>query len=87
MQEARQSLADCVFCIACQSNMSKVDVLGVMEMLAKNSELDSDGRLDEVTLTLLMSILYAVDVSILQAVEDSDGMYFFLSLDIKSILT
>ncbi|KAG1674320.1 Nuclear pore complex protein Nup205 [Nymphon striatum] len=72
LQESKQSLADCIFCVACQSKLSKTDSLVLLEFLAKNAEMSDDGKFSRVTITLLMSILYAIDVSILQNIEDTD---------------
>lgn len=82
MQESRQSLADCVFCVACQSKLSKTDTLVLLEFLAKNAEISEDGKFSRVTITLLMSVLYAIDVSILQNIEDTDGKVLEISLEL-----
>jgi len=69
-QDIRQSLADCVFAYAAQSGLRKQDTLNLLEHLSNvsSSSTGSDGAIDNVSLTLLMAFLYAIDVSALQKV-------------------
>uniref|UniRef100_A0A1E1X6K7 Putative nuclear pore complex protein n=1 Tax=Amblyomma aureolatum TaxID=187763 RepID=A0A1E1X6K7_9ACAR len=61
IQETQQSLAEVVFCWACQTPLSKSDALAVVHLLAKRARTAGDGALDSVSLTLLMALLYAMD--------------------------
>lgn len=63
--DIRQALADCIFCHAAQSGLSKADTLRLIGFMSKirPSEATGSGTLDNVTLTLLMTLLYAVDTS------------------------
>ncbi|XP_077483269.1 nuclear pore complex protein Nup205 isoform X1 [Amblyomma americanum] len=61
IQETQQSLAEVVFCWACQTPLSKRDALNVVRFLAERARTAGDGALDSVSLTLLMALLYALD--------------------------
>ena len=71
--DIRQSLADCVFAYAAQSGLCKADTLRLMDFLAKIKVGDSpDGsgtKLDNATITLLMALLYALDISAIHKVS------------------
>ncbi len=70
-EEIRQSLADCVFAYAAQSGLPKADTLRLIDHLARMKPGDSDagGVIENTTLTLLMALFYAVDVSALHKVN------------------
>ncbi|XP_053575664.1 nuclear pore complex protein Nup205 [Bombina bombina] len=70
----RQSLAECLFSWACQSPLSKEDTLLLIEYLEKVS-VEADGSLDRVNLTILMALLYCIDVGFLeQGTEDREDL-------------
>ncbi len=71
--ETRQALADCLFCWACQSPLSREDTLHLINHLKQENGVTASGTLNHITMTLLMSLLYCLDVRILDQ-EDSEGM-------------
>ena len=60
--DQRQLLAECLFCFACQSPLPKRDCLQLLSFLKKCPSTDADGTLDSVTLTVLMTMLYCLNV-------------------------
>ena len=60
--DQRQLLAECLFCFACQSPLPKDDCLRILTFLKQNSVAEADGTLDGVTLTVLMAMLYCLNV-------------------------
>ncbi|XP_078453204.1 nuclear pore complex protein Nup205 isoform X1 [Lampetra fluviatilis] len=74
IKESRQSLAECLYAWSCQTPLAREDTLLLLEHLERTS-LDGDGRLDSVTLTLLVALLYCFDVSVLeQPLEDAEEL-------------
>ncbi|XP_067131322.1 LOW QUALITY PROTEIN: nuclear pore complex protein Nup205 [Centruroides vittatus] len=71
IQEIRQTLADIVFGWSCQGQLSNNETLYLLDYISKQS-CSADGSLDNVTLTLLISLLNVIDVSVLQTCEDGD---------------
>lgn len=72
-QDIRLLLALCLFNWAAQCGLPKRVTLRLMDLLAKYSANDdARGGLDSVTATLLMALLYALDVSVLQKREDGE---------------
>lgn len=63
IQETQQSLAEVVFCWACQTPLSKSDTLAIVRFLAQRARTAGDGALDSVSLTLLMALLYAMETT------------------------
>ena len=77
------SLAECLFCWACQTPLPKQDTLRLIRHLKKVKTVSPDGKLEAPTLALLMALLYCFDVSILeQAVDERDGKLQLLSVDV-----
>ena len=72
LKEVRQSLADCLFCWACQTPLSREDTLHLLNHLKKEEGVLADGTMDQVSMTLLMTLLYCLDVRILEQ-EDAEG--------------
>lgn len=70
-EDIRQSLADCVFAFAAQSGLPKGDALRLVDYLSKVKIGDATaaGVIDNCTLTLLMALLYGLDISALQKVR------------------
>ena len=60
-----RGLADCVFALAAQTGLRKIDTIKLMDHLARIrlEQGNSDGSLDEVTMALLLALLYALDVT------------------------
>ena len=79
MKEVKQSLADCLFCWACQSPLSKPDTLNLLRHLQADDNTTSEGKLDSVTMALVMALMYSVDVRILEQ-EDMEGIYIHHNL-------
>ena len=73
--DQRQLLAECLFCFACQSPLSKSDCLQLLSFLKKCPSTDADGSLDSVTLTLLMAMLYCLNVDPLDEAADMQGSF------------
>lgn len=64
--EIQQGLADCLFCWSCQASLSRQEVLLLIGHLAKDSSVNADGTLTNVALTLLLALLYSIDVRVLE---------------------
>ncbi|CAH2276623.1 nuclear pore complex Nup205 [Pelobates cultripes] len=69
IKECRQSLAESLFVWSCQSPLSKDDTLLLIMHLEKVT-VEADGALDSVNLTLLMALLYCLDVGFLEQATD-----------------
>lgn len=74
-QETKLILADCLFCLASQHPLEKDDTLRLISFLKKSSKINANGKLDLVTLCLIMALLYCFDVSILDD-DNNSGMCF-----------
>ena len=74
MNEIKQTLGECVFAWSCQRPLDRPNTLRLLQHLKAldGGGVNADGSLDDVTLALLMALLYAVDVRILEQ-EDSEG--------------
>lgn len=74
-QDIRLLLALCLFNWSAQCGLPKRVTLRLIDLLAKYSPNDdARGGLDNVTATLLMALLYALDVSVLQKREDGEEL-------------
>ncbi|CAN7984284.1 unnamed protein product [Ixodes hexagonus] len=71
IQETHQSLAEIVFCWSCQTVLTKEEALRLLKFVESSGDTSGDGSLHGVTLTVLMALLYVMDVSVLQTCEDS----------------
>ena len=60
--DQRQLLAECLYCFACQSPLPKRESLQLLSSLKKCPSTDANGTLDSVTLTMLMAMLYCLNV-------------------------
>jgi len=72
LKEVRSSLAECLFCLACQKPLSKADTLLLIRYILSQTTMDESGVLDTVSLTLLMAALYCFDVRILDQEDAED---------------
>lgn len=70
-EEMRMQLANTLFCRAAQSGLPKDVTIALIKFLAKYKPANARGGIDNVTLALLQSLLYALDLSVLQKHEDS----------------
>ena len=74
IKECRQALADCLFSWTCQSPLTQDDTLALIGHL-ETVTAEADGSLDSVSMALVMSLLYCLDVSFLeQGTEDREGI-------------
>ena len=71
--DVRQTLADSVFCVSAQSGLSSRDTILLINHLSRDKSLGQDGSLNDVSLGLIMGLLYAVDVRILEQ-DDTPGI-------------
>lgn len=74
--EIQQNLADCLFCWSCQASLSRQDTLLLIGHIAKDSSVNPDGTMSNVSLAVLMALLYSIDVRILEE-EDAEGISSF----------
>lgn len=72
--EIRLELATTLYCYAAQCGLSKMITCKLIDYLSKYKSNSSSGGIDNVTLAILMSLLYALDVSVLQKREDGEEM-------------
>uniref|UniRef100_A0AAQ5XUP4 Nucleoporin 205 n=1 Tax=Amphiprion ocellaris TaxID=80972 RepID=A0AAQ5XUP4_AMPOC len=73
IKECRQALADSLFSWTCQSPLTKEDTLALIGNL-ETVTAQADGSLDSVNLSLVMALLYCLDVSFIeQGTEDREG--------------
>ncbi|KAK2179080.1 hypothetical protein NP493_515g00009 [Ridgeia piscesae] len=73
VREVKQSLADCLFCLACQSPLAKVDILRLIGHLRGDSSVTAAGTMEDVSIALLMAALYCIDSQSLEE-EDSEEL-------------
>uniref|UniRef100_A0A1B0FYB5 Uncharacterized protein n=1 Tax=Phlebotomus papatasi TaxID=29031 RepID=A0A1B0FYB5_PHLPP len=71
-EDIRMILATCLFNWSAQCGLNERVTLRLMEYLAKYEPNGPRGGVDDVTLTLLMTLLYAFDLSVLQKREDGE---------------
>lgn len=71
-EEIQTTCAECLFSLACQRPLNKADTLQLISYLKGDNSLQADGSLSQVTLVLLMALLYCFDVSVLER-EDAEG--------------
>uniref|UniRef100_A0A8C5FCT7 Nucleoporin 205 n=1 Tax=Gadus morhua TaxID=8049 RepID=A0A8C5FCT7_GADMO len=80
IKESRQALADSLFSWTCQSPLTKDDTLALIGHL-ETVTFEADGSLDSVNLSLVMALLYCLDVSFLeQGTEDREDLLQALPL-------
>uniref|UniRef100_A0A8C4NPY6 Nucleoporin 205 n=1 Tax=Dicentrarchus labrax TaxID=13489 RepID=A0A8C4NPY6_DICLA len=73
IRESQQALADSLFSWTCQSPLSKDDTLALIGHL-ETVTAQADGSLDSMNMSLVMALLYCLDVSFVeQGTEDRDG--------------
>lgn len=71
-QDIRLQLAQTVFCWSAQCGLPRDTTIKLIGYLAKYKPNDSRGGIDDVTLTLLMALLYAFDLSVLHRRDDGE---------------
>eukprot|EP00057_Strongylocentrotus_purpuratus_P025366 XP_011679840.1 PREDICTED: nuclear pore complex protein Nup205 [Strongylocentrotus purpuratus] len=73
MRGVRISLADCLYCFACQTPFGRKDTILLAKHLMSGIELNADGTFDESSVALLMAFLYSIDTGVVeQRPEDRD---------------
>ncbi|KAK2146220.1 hypothetical protein LSH36_623g00003 [Paralvinella palmiformis] len=70
IKEIKLTLADCLFCWCCQSPLSKTDTQALISYLQTADDDGADGTLSDVTIRLLMALLYSIDPRV---PEDEQG--------------
>ncbi|XP_074596167.1 nuclear pore complex protein Nup205 [Brevipalpus obovatus] len=86
IKEIHQLYADIVFSFAAQSTLSPSEIKRLMKIISERNELDSNGCLDQITTTLLMSLFYLMDVSPLQTCDEGDPLVSKLPISIHKNL-
>ncbi|XP_064596049.1 nuclear pore complex protein Nup205-like [Liolophura sinensis] len=71
-KEIKCSLAECLYCLACQQPLSRGDTLRLMAFLKTDNSVSADGTLEPVSVCLLMTMLYCLDISILDQEDAGD---------------
>lgn len=71
-EDIRLQLATCLFSWSAQHGLPKDVTLKLITLLSTYKSLEPRGGIDNVTLALLMALLYAFDVSALQKRDDTD---------------
>jgi len=84
--DQRQLLAECLFCFACQSPLPRSDCLQLLSFLKKCPFTDADGTLDSVTLTLLMAMLYCLNVDALDEAVEMQTSFQGMKINIIALL-
>lgn len=65
-------MATTIFCSAAQCGLSKQTTIKLIGYLSKFKSNDARGGIDDVTLALLMALLYALDLSSFNKREDAE---------------
>lgn len=78
--EIRLQLATTLYCCSAQSGLRRDTTLKLIEYLSKYTTDDSRGGIDDVTLALLMALLYAFDLSVLRKRDDGEEVVLQLPI-------
>lgn len=73
-EDVRAQLAGVLFCRAAQQGLPRDVTVRLCRYLARYKPAGARGGMDNVTLTLVMALLYALDLSVLQRHEDSEQL-------------
>ncbi|KAI1292058.1 Nuclear pore complex protein [Halotydeus destructor] len=71
--DIKELYADLIFSFFAQYDASSLDLQRLVKLLATTCDLSSRGSLEKISTTLLMSLLYAIEVSGLQNLERSEA--------------
>ena len=71
MKDTRRMIANIIFNYAAQTSFTKNEMFKLMELISKNCTLENI-YLDYVSTTLLISLLYTLDISFIQELDDND---------------
>uniref|UniRef100_A0A182QEW4 Nuclear pore complex protein Nup205 n=1 Tax=Anopheles farauti TaxID=69004 RepID=A0A182QEW4_9DIPT len=73
-EEIRLLLAQCVYFYAAQAGLPRAITVRLVQFLRGYKCTESSGGIDDVTVTLQMAMLYALDLSVLQRREDGEEL-------------
>ncbi|XP_052893264.1 nuclear pore complex protein Nup205 [Anopheles moucheti] len=73
-EEIRFLLAQCIYYYAAQSGLPRNATMKLVQYLRSYKCTESSGGIDDVTVTLQMGLLYALDLSVLQRREDGEEL-------------
>ncbi|XP_061514325.1 nuclear pore complex protein Nup205 [Anopheles gambiae] len=73
-EEIRLLLAQCIYYYAAQSGLPRGVTMKLVQFLRGYKCTESSGGIDDVTVTLQMGLLYALDLSVLQRREDGEEL-------------
>lgn len=71
MKDTRRMVANIIFNYAAQTNFTKEEMFKLLELISKNCVMENN-HLDSISTTLLISLLYVIDVSFIQDLDDND---------------
>ncbi|XP_015794994.1 nuclear pore complex protein Nup205 [Tetranychus urticae] len=72
IKDIKHLYAQIVFSFAAQSTLSQDELKHLLRIISEKCELDSNGCLDAIGTTLLMSLLYVMDTSLLRTYDEND---------------
>lgn len=84
-KEIKQTLAECLFCLACQQPLDKADVLRLIAHLQADNSLQADQTMDPVSLCLLMTLAACFDITPLE--QENAGEFCIFNLHFKKRIT
>lgn len=79
-EEIRVQLATILYCWSAQSGLSRSTTLKLIQYLSKYSSEDPRGGIDDVTLALVMALVYAFDLSVLKKHDDGENIVLQLPI-------
>lgn len=79
-EEIRVQLATSLYCWAAQSGLPRNTTLKLIQYLAKFPTDDPRGEIDDVTLALIMALMYAFDLSVLKTRDDGEDIVLELPI-------
>lgn len=79
-EEIRLQLATALYCWSAQSGLPRDTTLKLIRYLSKYTTDDSRGGIDNVTLALMMALLYAFDLSVLKKRDDGEEVVLQLPI-------
>lgn len=80
LKEIRQILGDIIYYYAAQSGLNKNETMKLINLISKKVELDSIGHFDSISTTLIIALLYQLDVNLLYNCEENDPRIYALPL-------
>lgn len=74
IEEVRNQMASVLFCRAAQQGLTREVTVRLCRYLSRYRPAGVRGGMDDVTLALVMALMYALDLSVLQRHEDSEQL-------------